>query len=142
MKPLILGEAPGRSRDPFWQAAPAGRFTGRLFEWSSLTPDAFDCANLLDSYPGPEGRGAAFPTGAAEEARQRLLPALQGRVVVLLGTRLARLFGTGGRYVFYDLGGVWVSWVYHPSGLTLQYNDPAERAAAGATLRRAVELAR
>lgn len=161
MRPLILGEAPSRSGDRYWQFPLSGAVGQRLCEWAGLEPEAggtrygryywplneaFELRNLLERYPGALGRGAALPVELARPAWDELLPSLAGRRVVLLGSRLRAL--RGGQ-TYYD----WVSIpryadgkplimaaIPHPSGLNRVYNKPGQVELATATLKYALAL--
>lgn len=153
MKPLIVGEAPSRTGDKYWIFPMSGLISQRFCEWADIPPleegtrfgryywalrEQFDLQNLLPHYPGP-----GWPADQVVPAVEALKPELKGRAVVLCGRRLAGSLGLGDtvRHAFISVHGAEVAWIYHPSGRTRQYNSPAERAAAGNTLKRAMELA-
>lgn len=158
--PMILGEAPSKSGDRYYLAPLSGEVGKRLCTWAGITPlekgseygkyywalrEHFELRNLLERYPGPRGKGAAFPAAAARRARLALEPELRGRIVVLLGRRLAHLF---------DMPGVFFQWrapaggvagmvvIPHPSGLNQVYDDRGARDAAGRVLVEAMAYAR
>jgi uracil-DNA glycosylase len=166
-RPFLLGEAPSRSGDRYWRFPLSGAVGQRLAEWAGLEPqaggtrygrwywplnDAFELRNLLARYPGSlgAGMGAALPTAPARQAWELLRPEMAGRVVVLLGARLAILTGLaplkgeGGalRTGFYE----WQEpeWcaaalvLPHPSALNRKYNDPEEQRQASLGLREAL----
>lgn len=153
MKPLILGEAPSRTGDKYWMVPMSGQISMRMAQWAGIDPleegskygrwywsfrEHFDVQNLIERWPGGDG----FPMDVARREADALLPELDGRVVVMLGSRLRRVFGLPAVHDWTaNTDGGAMSWIYHPSGLTRQYNDPAHREAAGLTLRRAMELA-
>lgn len=165
VRPLLLGEAPGRGKDAVARLRPlSGAIGVRLCRLAGLPEDdtagtsreehcyatlreAFDCANVLDHWPGPHGKGAAFPRALAEQGVRALVAAgtlHPGRVVVCLGRRVTDLFGRPGHVPFHrwfpSPGGLRLAGIPHPSGLTRNYNDPAERELARRTLDRAREL--
>lgn len=156
MRPLILGEAPSKSGDAFWRFPLSGVVGQRLCEWAGLEPEAggtrygryywplreaFELRNLLERYPGAQGRGAALPIELARPAWRELLPSLDGRRVVLLGSRLRDL--RGGQ-TYYD----WVSYadgkmitaIPHPSGLNRMYNAAEHVERASVVLHEALVL--
>lgn len=162
-KPLLLGEAPAKSGDAYWQFPLSGRSGKVLHELAGLKVDpggseygryywplrsAYDCRNVIARYPGPDGRGAAFPhdqalAGLAWLWQEGML--CEGRVVVMLGRRVMRCM-VGGRLEFYRWAklrktGLIVAGIPHPSGLTRLYNDPGERARAGKILTGAIKRA-
>lgn len=175
--PLLLGEAPSKSGDRYWMCPLSGDVGVRLCTWAGIEPlppqrglsrygqhyyalvDHFECRNLLRRYPGPQGRGAAFPMELAYPAVGRTLPDLDGRVVVMLGVRLPRAFLAPPAPMFEwrthsitvdpdEQGapegsrGRTFTWRYavipHPSGLNRAYNDPDNIAKAQRVLREAL----
>jgi len=166
--PLLLGEAPSKSGDRYWQFPLSGAVGERLCRVAGIEPqesgtrygrwywslvEHFECRNLMERYPGPLGKGAAFPAGQALAALQELLPEIRGRVVVVLGARLGSMFGIYPGPGFYEwhkvmhLSGervdLMVASIPHPSGLNHLYNDPATyergRAVLQEAMRRAAE---
>lgn len=170
MKPLILGEAPGRGKDWVGGMFPLSGAVGRtLCRFADLEDEAlrdqlgtstyghyywklreyFDCDNLLHHWPGACGKGSAFPLDLAYDYAWRRLDEWKGRVIVLLGKRVAQAF-------FHDhVKNVpyfqWFEWeeertflcvIPHPSGINRQYNDPKNVRLAGQALRQAIEKAR
>lgn len=155
-RPLIVGEAPARTTPP-GSLPLSGRPAVVLCQAAGIDPgptgdcrDAlarrYDLANLLGSWPGPSGVGAALPAAEARDAADRL--DLTDRVVVLLGRRVAAAVGVQ-QLAFFD----WrtrdlpvparaLVVVPHPSGLNRHLNDPRVRDALGRALRRARSLAR
>lgn len=166
IRPLLLGEAPSKSGDRYHDFPLSGAVGQRLCEMAGIEPevkgsrygryywpllDHFELRNLIERYPGPQGRGASFPM---EVARQRagaleLKWRMVGAVVVLLGARLPGAFDldmdfyeqriktlsrvTGTSVRFYCIP--------HPSGLNRMYNAERERERAGQVLREAMERA-
>lgn len=128
MKPLLVGEAPGRNGDPCRPLE--GKVGRRLAALFGLTFDgyleAFVRTNLLDFWPGQNGKGAAFVIVDAEMVACTLVRKRfkRGRVVLLLGKRVARAFGTKGDYFDEQVvNGARVYVVPHPSGVNRWYND-------------------
>lgn len=158
-RPLILGEAPSRSGDKHWRFPLSGAVGERLCTWAGLEPEvggsryghfywplrkAFELRNLIERWPGGQGLGSAFPMPEARMAWEGLMPSLRGRVVVLLGARLAataqlRLHDWG-RWQFPLWCGAVVA-IPHPSGLNRLYNATEMHDLASATLRQARTLA-
>ena len=82
----------------------------------------FDLVNVLDRWPGGDGRGAAFPKGQASEALAKMVAERQfiGRPVILLGRRLLSLVFAG-TVPFYEWRHWWecdIVGIPHPSGLS------------------------
>lgn len=167
MKPLILGEAPGRGKDFVGGMFPLSGAVGkRLVQFAGLEEEAlqdrlgtstyghyywklrqnFDCANLLQRWPGQSGKGSAFPLDLAYEVAWSRLDEWKGRVIILLGKRLAQAFFQDHvKNVPYFQ---WFEWedeqtlicvIPHPSGINRQYNDPGNVKRAGEVLRQAIE---
>lgn len=163
MKPLILGEAPSASGDKYWQFPMSGAVGRRLHELAGLEVDPhgtaygryywplreqFDCVNVIQRYPGKDGRGAAFPYdralgGVAWLYQEEIL--CEGRVIVLLGRRVMKCMLKGDvefyRWCRTRKTGLIMAGIPHPSGLTRLYNDPVEREKAGKILRGAIKRA-
>jgi hypothetical protein len=124
---LVVGEAPGRGNGEPLESA-----------WRKLPALAYlDRVNLLSTYPGRNGKGAAFPIAEASDAAAGILLSVPADVpLVLMGARVALAFGIPRRE--YD----WLDWFEwrgrsiavcpHPSGIVRWWNDPenAGRAAA------------
>lgn len=116
VKPLIVGQAPGRTPgEPL-----AGRVGRRLAALCGLTErtylEAFDRMNVLEEWPGKAGRGDTFRlVDAIPAARQRVLPLLPERthVVLLGGAALAveRALTQAGHSDARDLS--WARFVWH-----------------------------
>lgn len=138
----------------------------RYGQWTWALYDHFECMNLIERWPGAQGRGSAFPIDVAMLRVGELSPRIAGRVVVMLGVRLNSAFGRcylgendmcSGFYSWRyasapgdpppSLGGGWLAptqfvCIPHPSGLNRMLNDPAERERCGVVLREAMERAR
>lgn len=139
MRPLLIGQAPGPRSDP---AEPlAGRCGARLAYLCGLPLDEFmrrfERVNLLDRFPGKNGKGDAFDRPLAERGAVRLAmaKAFVGRQVVLLGGHVAGTFGFRGEvpllaFDFTPLFPGGVALCPHPSGISMWWNEPANVDAA------------
>jgi uracil-DNA glycosylase len=142
VRPLLVGEAPARGGN---RAPLDGSSGDRLARMAGMAGrvellERFDAVNLLGRWPGPAGKGAAWPSGRAVRAAARR--PLRG-VAVLLGSRVARAYGL-------DAAGWW-TWVRgerfvavvvpHPSGVNQLYNSLEVREATGAALAQALRRA-
>jgi uracil-DNA glycosylase len=132
MKPLIIGQAPGRRGDGEPLSGMAGRRLAALccLELEELL-DRFERVNLLKTFPGKSGKGDAFPLAEARTAAVGLLSAVAAhRHTILLGSNVARAFQLHRlpllewRDAFRDLGS-FVAVCPHPSGVNRWWNDSA-----------------
>jgi hypothetical protein len=160
-RPLILGEAPSRTGDKFHAFPMSGLISQRFCEWTGIEPLATGTKYgryywaLKEHFDLVWPGGTGWDTVAAFEAMTALRSELDGRVLVLLGTRLTATFQLRDhpRHEFKTYGwletdedgeehsrSVTITWIYHPSSRTRQYNDPEEQALAGETLRKALEI--
>lgn len=155
MELLIVGEAPSRTTsEPL-----SGRSGARIAELMGLTTETFverfDRVNLLDEYPGSDGKGTAFPFLPAM-ARAFELREGPWTHYLLLGRRVAGAFGLRDDAEFlrwYELVGLRIVVpdgelfprssepkravvLPHPSGIVRWWNTTANRRAARAFLRR------
>lgn len=131
MRPLVVGEAPGRGGgSPLDSAA----FSAKL---PALRQ--FSRVNVLDFYPGRDGKGALFPDRDAVKGAIYLERHVsKQRPMIFMGTRVAWAFGLLRReYRFCE----WRQWrgrqvavIPHPSGIVRWWNDPANRERAAAFL--------
>jgi uracil-DNA glycosylase len=146
-RPIILGEAPGRNGDPDRPlAGAAGKrlaLMAGFHHWDELA-EKYELTNLLYEYPGDaaDGVGARFPADVARAAKHDLWPFLAGRVVVLLGGRLRRLYKVPEmhRWVYFRHRHVAMVAVPHPSGLNRLYNSHDEREMTAKVLQQALSL--
>jgi uracil-DNA glycosylase len=137
VRPLLIGEAPGRSTPPGWPAF-FGRDRSARVLWqlgfrvsrAADRPGNVDAMNLIDFYPG-----AKWPTEHARTCAHGLMHSLQARSrVVLVGRQVARAFGALESWDWFE----WF-WLHadheertgprfaimpHPSGLNRWWNDP------------------
>lgn len=171
--PIILGEAPSKSGDRYHAFPCSGAVAELLCKMAGIAPlvgesrygqwtwalyDHFECENLIERWPGPQGRGSAFPDDVARPLAKAFAKNNSNRVVVLLGARLRDLmideqFGKPGFYSWCPrmvvrgageivLSPAMVVAIPHPSGLNRTLNDPAERERCGEVLREAMARAR
>jgi hypothetical protein len=106
--------------------------------------ERFERMNLVDQWPGHEGRGSAFPL---LPAMARALELRDGPwdAYLLLGRRVAAAFGfrTDATWLtWYVLGGKRFAVLPHPSGIVTWWNEPSNRAAARRFLRSVERQAR
>jgi len=128
--PLLVGEAPNREG--------RGRLANTTRSGSviaSLGGRHLPRTNLLREWPGPSGKGSAFPLMPAREAADRLLRrTLKSRPLVLLGTRVAGAFRLRRQdyelLEWLELRGRRVAVFPHPSGVNHWWNEPDNREAA------------
>lgn len=152
MKWIIIGEAPNRIGDPTTPIE--GRLGRRLAKlaWGDdanipLFLAGFDKTNLLRRWPGARnGKGSAWNVEKARRAAKTLVDVMKGRMLVLLGRRVAAAFEIKPSRYFkpHALYGVQMEEcpykiiafvVPHPTGINRWYNDPLHRKTAGAFMR-------
>lgn len=168
--PILLGEAPSKSGDKYHMFPLSGAVAETLCKLAGIPPlagesrygqwtwalyDHFECENLIERWPGAQGRGAAFPLDVARPlAFAKAEHEMEARVVVLLGARLRDLFEVPIFYEWQTYVQVWeedrkrgfrsecmVAAIPHPSGLNRMLNGGAEREKAGQVLRDAMTRA-
>lgn len=122
MKPILIGQAPGRRGNGEPLSGMAGRRLSALCGLDLRTfLETFDRTNVLPAFPGRAGRGDYFPVAQARPAAEAMRPTLRGRTVVLLGWNVARAFRHTGRLHVWEDG--WAI-AAHPSGCSAYWNDP------------------
>lgn len=128
MKPLIIGEAPGKNGDPTTPIE--GRVGRRLAECAGIPfeefLDTFDRRNLLDVQPQDSGKGAKFNVkSAGRVARELEKHFTLGQIVLLLGQRTASAFRIINEPYFNctPINGARVYIVPHPSGVNTWWNS-------------------
>lgn len=139
--PLIVGEAPnraGQGRRP--NTTLTGGRIARLHPRANEVPRT----NILREWPGPQGKGSAFPLEIAGPAAMRLWRRKPLRVPFLvIGTRAAAAFGIRRQdyeYLeWFEHRGRLVAVCPHPSGIVLWWNDPANVVRAGRFFREMIE---
>lgn len=129
MKPLIVGEAPGKNGNPLMPIE--GRVGQRLADCCGLTLveflSTFDRVNLLQVQPQDSGKGATFNVKEAGRAARELERTFATRqTVLLLGKRVAAAFRIS-NVPYFDCFLVNHAKAYvvpHPSGVNRWWNDP------------------
>jgi hypothetical protein len=103
-------------------------------------PEHFDLVNLLDKWPGKDGKGDAFDMDAARVKAEELtleLMTQEARFILLMGRKVERAFGWSG--LKYLESNIWhshdVILFPHPSGVNLWWNEEDNRGAARKTIR-------
>lgn len=131
MRPIIIGEAPSRLHCP--RGPLSGKSGQRLAALCELDLGEFlalfERRNVLPAFPGPAGKGSAFPMAQARARAARMRLAFPARPAVLLGGRVARAFCLDLPPLSWS-GNVAVC--PHPSGVSRWWNDPANVEAARA----------
>jgi uracil-DNA glycosylase len=132
-KPIIIGQAPARGNDgklPF-----AGRSGSRLATLAGVgssgddIPNYFTLINLLDHYPGKEGKGDAFDMALATQAARKLtveLKAMRRTRILMMGKKVRRAMGVQGQWEYlewFDFGPHRATVFPHPSGVNRWWND-------------------
>lgn len=163
---LILGEVPPRPRGSAEEAAAiarlyplSGEVGVRLCQLAGLEPDAegsryarhfwplkraYDISNLLQTWPGPRNApGALFPHALACQAVEDRADEWEGRVIVLLGSRLRGLFSDQvySHFTWWKSGGARLVSIPHLEVSRPLYNDIHIRARARTVLQEAKEVA-
>lgn len=150
MKPLIIGQAPGRSAKAGERALEGESPTGsgaRLARVMGLDSpselfDIFDTVNLLECWPGSKGgKGDAFPKSAARARAQTLV--FPNHVIILLGRNVATAFNRAGDppLKWIQMAGRVAGIVPHPSGIVRWWNAKKNVTAAANFLWQAVAIA-
>lgn len=128
MKPLIVGEAPGKNGDATKPIE--GRIGARLAACCGLTLDeflsTFDRINLLNEQPQDSGKGTDFNVRAAAKTARVIEKTFVGRpFVLLLGKRAGSAFGLVKPEYFARvvMSGAAVFVVPHPSGINRWWNE-------------------
>jgi uracil-DNA glycosylase len=121
---LVVGEAPNSTSadDPLGST-----------RYLDLT--RFDRVNLLQEWPGRDGKGSLLPGERAKEAAAALRLAYPQRPLVLMGARVAYAFGYERRHFewlrwFTAWDGRRIAVCPHPSGIVRWWNDPDNARAA------------
>ena len=126
--PALIGQAQSRGND--YQPAFSGPCGVRLaklldLEHGDLLERVF-ARNVLDRWPGKNGKGDAFPMDEARRAVLRMR--IRGRPVVLVGKTTAAAFDVRREFFeWFALRGKRAVVIPHPSGVNLWYNDGANR---------------
>ena len=132
MKPLIVGEAPSKNQDP--ERPVEGRIGKRLANCAGLPYDDFlqhfERVNLLHERQEVNGKGFVFDLHKAHGTAIVICTKLEpGRVVLLLGHRVAKAFGIKTAYFkpqrLQDLFEMTAFVVPHPSSINRWWNSRA-----------------
>src|SRR5712691_1480211 len=128
---ILIGQAPARRAGP----PLAGRIGARLASLAELSPAeylaAFERRNVLERWPGKDGKGDRFPPALARSAAARMTPSLRRRRVIFLGRATARAFGFGeDLFAWKNFCGFEAAAFPHPSGVNRWWNDPPNVARA------------
>lgn len=131
MKPLLVGEAPGKNE--VTEQPLMGRVGKRMAALAGLTYDEylerFDRVNLLHVRQDTKEKGFEFDHAAASIAAHKLFldgTIVPGRVVVMLGWRVTRAFFSPYYKAYferYDCGDVAFYAMPHPSGVNRWWNE-------------------
>lgn len=148
MKPLIIGEAPGKNGDPTKPIE--GRVGARLAACAGITfeefLETFDRVNLLQEQPQDAPKGMTFNVKLAGRAAKDMERSfVLGQTILVLGKRAASAFGlTKVRYfdLWFTPTGAKMYVVPHPSGANRWYNELDNELAMIKFMRRIVEQVR
>jgi uracil-DNA glycosylase len=144
MRVLFIGQGPSKdTADPITNEQCGPPFSGkcgkRLAHMMGVDQDKmlemFDFENVLTSFygHGPDGKGDLFPADVAAKAAFEMIPRIDGRVVVFLGSNVAKAFKVQPfdyfSWVTLERPGCMVLGVVapHPSGVNRYWNDPVKR---------------
>lgn len=146
VKVLVVGEAPSRWMEENGVTLPLPLARRELACYAGITPPRFDelfeCVNVLDKWPGKEGKGDAFPLALAKIRAFEMLENWAGRRVVLLGQRVSSAFLLRDPYLFNWRPFEWtiadgsksavceMAICPHPSGVNRWWNKAENRRAA------------
>lgn len=128
-KLILVGQAPGRSGD---HLHPLEGKIGQTLAYLMQIPfyeylDKTYRVNLIDKFPGKNGKGDAFPIAEARIRAQKILNENDGpNTFVLLGKSVGKAFGIRDPKYF-----LWIEIGYdrflglipHPSGINRAWND-------------------
>jgi hypothetical protein len=126
---LFVGQAPNKEggRDAMAGGAAFRRFGSVMGldadEWLWFVRRI----NLLNRYPGKEGKGDMFPMDEAKRAVRRIFPCLERTAVLLVGRNVAQAANVTGDYLSWrplDFGVKNACAILpHPSGINTWWND-------------------
>lgn len=136
MKTLIIGEAPSKWMAERGITTPLPLARRELAALAGIVParfeELFECANVLDEWPGKEGKGDRFPLEEARAAiSHKMLSWCKHDRMILLGKRVAKAFMVEPilfqwqQHMF-----VQVCVAPHPSGVNAWWNKAENRRAA------------
>lgn len=111
----------------------SGRFLQELSGCATLGHyvRTFTTLNLLDYFPGKDGKGDRFPMMEARIEARKLTPLLQGRSVIFVGMQVAEAFGAIAAKFYewrlypsvWSIDGFQGAPIPHPSGINHHWND-------------------
>lgn len=141
MKPVLIGQAPSRDGKTDFQGA-SGK---RLALWAGVgdLSKCFETRNLLDYYPGSNGKGDLFPPAEARLSAKKMLfdeGPPRGSRWICVGKAVAKAFWIDQYPPFEWLtasDGPDLAWIPHPSGVNRIYNGQESIAAVSRFLREA-----
>lgn len=140
---LLVGQAPSASAEDL-QGLSGARIARLCDVPYAEYLELFERRNLVQDWPGyAPGGGDAFPMGDARRGWARLLPALHGRKIVLLGRKVGCIaLGHAPEWFRWERRDHWTSprrrvtfeaaCAPHPSGLSRWWNEPDGFLAASA----------
>lgn len=144
MKAVLVGQAPSRTGNP--KRPLEGRpLSTKLASLAGISRSSylkqFDRYNVLDFWPGKNGKGDRFPLAKARERARKLTRKLTGRVVVFVGQRTAEAFGYGDLepLAWKDCGRYYAALLPYPSGVNRWFSEPSNRVCASEFMERLVE---
>ena len=139
MKLLVIGQAPDQ-RSELGKALEGSLVAAKIAKLCGCTVPEYlagtERMNLLDYWPGKQGKGDRFPLAEARERAMLLRDKIRGRKILFIGIATAAAFGCVGevcewRHHFDDTG-----WVFgyailpHVSGINRWFNSPDNQARA------------
>lgn len=151
VKTVLVGQAPSRTSEPDrpLSGMSGKRLAGLLRMTEAELSASFCRINLVDEFPGKNGKGDAFPAAEARTKALLLMKRYAGRRVtlVLAGKKVAGAFGLRGRDYFergrfHEFPNIGFVTVPHPSGVNRWWNDAGNRRKAAkffAELRKATK---
>jgi len=144
-KVVLIGQAPGKDGNP--SVPLVGRPTRFLSKISGVKEEdilsATERMNVLDFFPGKNGKGDRFPMPEAREAAKAKALTLEGKRVVMLGMNVRKAFGV--KTKLFEWGTVKVNGsvfhagvIPHPSGINTLWNEEWVRRRARRFLRKVI----
>lgn len=147
MKHRLYGQAPSRdSIIPFSGASGRALASRMGLPNHGMLHDLYVIENVIDYWPGTNGKGDRFPIDEARENATAMRSRwTQYDRVLIVGLGTAKAFGLGGKLlplIWHPIDdGTLLAIVPHPSGVNRYWNDPLNEARANAFLRSAAIMA-